>query len=392
MITPYLEELIRSGAAKYRSMAIGGSGVGTIPVQQNEKVVITDFTWNPFCDIQALPIGSIDYFPIVSIHVQVVDLGIISPDDSVDGYIGLLNVGTMIVTSYVGSLLTGYIISGKFAGIDNVIDTTSAATGAVIDLLPGANIIPPGAELLDLSSGANAVVTSNITTFGGGVLGWSPGRLILTRVDQSLGLFSDTDPLSTVDFFPDAVAIQDGGITITADPEGNILLAIDNCIHHLRFKSKGVEEIFNFRDTPTPIIPLIQGEGFITDLFGFSLPDPIQVHCYMTFQETVQIDIWKFSPSGNIFLQQNPSPTANEPEVPNGYFNASANPPVFNITSGQGASIFPLGMRENTNAVPRKKDQFVDDIGDLTELNLPFSNQSFPLVNIGYVLIDNSVK
>jgi len=124
-------------------------------------------------------------------------------------------------------------------------------------------------------------------------------------------------------------------------------------------------------------------------LLGFSFAPPVQIHTYLWFKQTVQIDIWKFSPTGNVFTQGNPPAEANEPPVPNGYEAAIANPPVLNILSGQGANIRPLGSsRENGITVARKKFEFIDDIGNLTELNLPVGNNSFPLVNIGYVIIN----
>lgn len=52
MVTPGLEKLILSGSAKYKTYSIGGSGVGTIQCPKTALyIVIVDFIWNPFADV-----------------------------------------------------------------------------------------------------------------------------------------------------------------------------------------------------------------------------------------------------------------------------------------------------------------------------------------------------
>lgn len=379
MLSQELEKLIRDGKARYKSYAVGGSGVGTIPVQANEKIVITDFTWFPFCDVDISSVGTLEYFPVVTLAIQIIAPGVVAPGDSLDVYLLLVNIGTLIVTDVTGNLVTGYVISGDVLGGDNFIDTTSMGIGQIISITP--KIIVPGDELFDLNNGNHALVQANSAA---GNIGYSPGTLTLRRI---FGGFFNNDFLTTIGFFPDPAAVQNGSLNIEPNIAGIITEALASSIHHLRFKSEGVEAVFNFRDIPAPIIQTLDGED---TLVAFSFPDPIQIHTYIECPQTVQIDIWKFSPSGNVFTQTQPAKEAGEPAVPNGYDQAVANPPVTNILTGQGATIIPLGTSRDPGAVgPRQHNQFYDDIGDLTELALPLNNQSFPLVNIGYVLIND---
>lgn len=378
MLTPYLEQLIHEGKAEYRETAIGGSGVGTIPVQPNERVVITDFIWNPFTDVDFSDFGTLDYLPVVTIEVQIEAPGVISPGDFLELYDLLVLQGDMLVTEVVGNLVTGVVGSGDFFTGNNFIDVTSAAVGQVLNILP-ANIIVPGNELVDITSGAHGIVQSNTAT---GHIGYSPGTLVIRQLN---GLFSDLDLLSTVNFFPEVVAVQTGAISIITDVLTVLALAVESCLHTIRFRSKQVEAVWNFRDIPFPTFFPSGGDFFFA---GISFPDPLQVHCYIFCPETVQIDIFKFSPEGNVFTQGNPTAKSAEPIVPNGYRDAVANPPVLDIQTGQGATIRPLGgTREDFASTARTKFQFVDDIGDLTELSVPTSMVSFPLVNIGYVVL-----
>jgi len=50
MLTTGLERAIQKGMAFYKTFALGGSGVGTIPVSKNKFIVIIDFTYFPFVD------------------------------------------------------------------------------------------------------------------------------------------------------------------------------------------------------------------------------------------------------------------------------------------------------------------------------------------------------
>lgn len=45
-----LEKFIQKGKAKFKTFAVGGSGVGTIPVQKNHFIIITGFDYFPFVD------------------------------------------------------------------------------------------------------------------------------------------------------------------------------------------------------------------------------------------------------------------------------------------------------------------------------------------------------
>lgn len=505
MLTPYLEQLIHEGKAEYKEFAIGGSGVGTIPVQTSEKVVIIDFTWNPFCDQFLLAeTYTFNYFPIVLIEFE-------SPEDPDDYHVGdtvqaldaglsPIGLGRIISIDIVAGQMYVQIVSGDFSTIAQLNDLTTGVPFTFVSITT--TLFTPVEGLLDLDSGQTATLITN-TPFA--TDGFSPGQMVVSALS---GPFADFHTF--VGTTSGAIAIENGnpvaqlGINIPA----TVAAAIANSIHHLRFRSKGVEAIFNFRDIPTPILlnsaPTATvdvvggtggaggdggggggggaggsgaggggggdalspgtggtggaaatagtggtpnglpgddsadggdgtngdvsgggnggvgspggaggdgGEGAVGEpgteataevtvdveqaFVGFELPDPIQIHTYILCQQTVQIDIWKFSPSGNVFNNAivfggSTPAKANEPDVPNGYANAVANPPILRIDTGQGAFIWNLGdSRQNIAGLPRNKDQFVDDIGDLTELNQPFNNESFPLVNIGYVLIRN---
>ena len=50
MLYTGLERAIQSGIASYKTFAVGGSGVGTIPVPKNKFIIIIDFDWFSFTD------------------------------------------------------------------------------------------------------------------------------------------------------------------------------------------------------------------------------------------------------------------------------------------------------------------------------------------------------
>jgi len=57
MLTPHLESLIYQGLANYNTAVIGGSGVGNIFVQKGSFIVITDFVFSHFADVDEANIG-----------------------------------------------------------------------------------------------------------------------------------------------------------------------------------------------------------------------------------------------------------------------------------------------------------------------------------------------
>lgn len=383
MLTPYLEQLIQDGKAEYREYAIGGSGVGTIPVQTNQEVIITDFVWNPFTDAVNLDTtAQVNYAPIVLINVVFVSgpTNVISVGDSLTiKNAGLAVIATAIVLDKLSATrFHAAILTGDISTMTNLIDLTTGGlfnTGAITF-----TAFTPPEGLLD----TNTLTTGSITADApSGAAGKSPGVLTISNNtgainngDHITGTTSGANAITTSALFNEVVNVNK---TITS--------FMQKAIHHLRFRSKGMESTFNFRDTVKPIL------GADGSLLGIHLGDPIQVHTYLWFRDTVQIDIFKFSPSGNVFVQGNPLPVANEPNVPNGYRAAIANPPVLRITTGQAAIIVPLGNARDIIApgTARWKNEFIDDIGNLTELDLPPNNLAFPLVNISYVLITNPI-
>lgn len=381
MLTPYLEKLIHEKKAAYREFPIGGSGVGTIPVQTNHEVVITDFTWNPFCDVPTEVIlqGTIQYAPIIRVD-YVPGVGVPQVGDTLNLFnAGAVLIGTAFILQVFAGTLTLAVTGGDATTLDNYVDTTHAGSGSAIIIFSQAFTIPE--TLVNQSEFGEADLLADAPI---GAPGLSPGVL---TVELPTGSFLPNDEL--IGLISGAQALQTGALTPAsfAPPVDAIPLLMANSIHHLRFKSKGIEAIYNFRDTVEPILVVPVGQIDMV-VAGYRMGDPIQVHTYIYCSQTVQIDIWKFSPSGNTFTQGNPPAISDEPAVPNGYTNAVANPPVLNILTGEGARIRPLGgSREQVANTPRTKDQFNDDIGNLTELNLPINNLSFPLVNIGYVEI-----
>lgn len=62
MITTYLEKLIHSGLAKYNTFVFGTGGVGQIPVEPGSSIVITDFIYFNFCDVDGQINDSTEWF------------------------------------------------------------------------------------------------------------------------------------------------------------------------------------------------------------------------------------------------------------------------------------------------------------------------------------------
>ncbi len=382
MITPYLEELIHGGRAEYRRMALGGSGVGTIPIQPNERLVITDFIWNAFSDQRPVAEDyAAVYRPIVGLNYNADFPGNIGDDiqalDLLNVQIGLgriVDIDFLLMIAYVS------VSSGDFSTIVSYHDVTFGSDVPVdsITITPFA----PIEMLVDIDSLAVAIINNDSPNATPGA---SPGILTISNV---VGNFNPGDVITGDTSGANAILVGElipdpGSISISA----TVTEAVRNCIHTLRFRSKNKQAHFNLKDMPA-IEFLISGEEQVSDVNWFFFAPIIQLDTYLFFAETVQVDIFKFSPTGNVFTTGNPTPYSQEPTVPNGYRDAVAHPPVLQITTGQGAVISALGKsREQVPSVARSKDQFVDDVGDLTELRPPFNNNSFPLVNVGYVVL-----
>src|SRR6266446_489374 len=381
MLTHYLERLIHEGKASYREQAIGGSGVSTIPVSTHEKVIITDFTWFPFCEVSTVfSVAFVDYAPIVRLDFS--NIGG-NPTISVGNILTLQTVlsvpiGTGQVVSVTGGLFVA-ITAGDVSTIGKFLNVT---TGGVFNAgIIAFQAFAPVEGLLDTTTLATATINSDTPT---ATAGKSPGTL---KLGGPVGVISNGNFITGTTSGANAL-LTTGLYNTTVNVSGTLTNAIASSIHHVRFKSKGVVAVFNFRDLISGVLTV---GGDTPTIAGWILPDPTVVNTYIVCEETVQIDIWKFSPSGNTFNNATvfggmPA-KSKEPEEPNGYTGAAVNPAILQIVTAQGATIWELSdARQDITGAARNKDQFVDDIGALTELNQPTNNESFPLVNVGYVL------
>jgi len=390
MLTPELERLIREGKAEYKTYTIGGSGVGTIPVDAQKRIVITDFIWHPFSD-QPLVAGefNISYFPLVQVEYSVEVPFVIIVGDFVSFFDGASLIGTGIIEEVLSpSLITVKVISGDISTA--TIFLVGASTGTV-DAMTSFTLFTPVEGFVDADTLASGTINTDTPV---GTPGFSPGTLNVTFTDY-FNYINTGDFIVGVDSSAVGVA-ADSAVPVmeTIDLKSTYENAIQKCIHTLRFRSQSKEAVYNFRDVPSTdvIVALLTGQEVPIPIFpAFSFPSPFQTHCYLEFVETVQIDIWKFSFAGNTFTMGTPLPAkANEPDAPAGY---NSNLVVRHIQTGQGASIWPLGaVRDPAVTGPASNNQFYDQIGNQTALFQPLSNVSFPLVNIGYVQFNNTEK
>lgn len=71
MVTSGLEKLILTGSAKYKTYSIGGSGVGTIQCPNSALyIVLVDFIWNPFADVDLAQGTNLDSLTGQLIHTM----------------------------------------------------------------------------------------------------------------------------------------------------------------------------------------------------------------------------------------------------------------------------------------------------------------------------------
>jgi hypothetical protein len=181
-------------------------------------------------------------------------------------------------------------------------------------------------------------------------------------------------------------------------------------IHTMKFFNGRRTSVINFRDQfslhrytqPSPIPTSDQLQIANTPQF-FS---PYQHHCYIVSDQDIQIDIYKYTPSGSItrtvdFIPLE-SPT-NEPARPNGYggvfavriFN-TGEAPVISLTADRD----PVGAATAVALAtvgPRSRNEFFADISDTNrlipppELDALSSCYRFPMVNFGIVVINENV-
>lgn len=168
--------------------------------------------------------------------------------------------------------------------------------------------------------------------------------------------------------------------------------ALKNCVHHLRFKSQSDNYLYNIRSAFR--MEFFDGIDFLMPLGESSVSyDTYQVHT-----TDVHIDIWRLTDFTAWMVEI--SKLANktvEPAGPTGYgtVNNAPNQNVVRRVNPGGFGLqdyIPYGINQDLPLNAGWREQFFSDIDNQTLLFPPAvtsddGNFTYPLLNIGYVLV-----
>lgn len=168
--------------------------------------------------------------------------------------------------------------------------------------------------------------------------------------------------------------------------------ALKNCVHHLNFYSYGTPGyIYNIRSSFE--IQFWDGREYLMPRVPSDRYDTYQVH-----KTDIHVDLWRLIDFQNWLMSVSKlDDKTSEPPGPMGYGTAG-NPPSQNVLrqllfNDPDQQFLPYGENQGITQQQDWREQFYSDIGNQTLLHPPDTanidcNFTYPLLNIGYVLVN----
>lgn len=349
MLTNGLEALIQKGKAQYKTFTFGGSGVSTIPVPENQFLIITHFDYFHFLDLPEGTGGA----PAV-------------------GSIQLLTGGTNPINNL--QIITPVGVSLPFALDTADVPGSQAAATAAFAVLPGWSIG---------------------VAFGAGV--WT---LTITSTAPGGKFNGETPSFTTTTTLAGSVSNNFAGGTF-----GTLTLAqvLSRQTHQLQFRSLKSKSHFIIQEN-IHIDPVIGQLNSNPAQFYFNVSGVYQRDVYLVHTDNVQIDIVNVpQPRGwSVNFSQLPgkSQEANQPVgYGQGAVGQNAVRQIFFAPPTQ--QYLPLtNLRDTLPLSPFYREQYNVDVNLTNRLNHPknlgnqatanfiWNQRTHPLVNVGYVLVN----
>lgn len=353
MITPGLEKLIQEGKAQAHTWVHGAGGVGRIPVEDNQFIVIHHFDFFGFVDLPAADI------------------------------IGASAVGEVDVDLGLNVTVTGHFNFG-FVGNGSPVELDSLAIPATLTAVQNSiAAIAPGWSVALAVLGTIMKFTFTTSAPGDTFNGIDPSFIFIPM------------PLNPA---------TSTGFKFSGGTPSDLSLdaAISRSVHQLSFRSKKGRNHFVIPSDVNvfEFLAMSPPNNFILNVTGHYKKD-----CYLVHDGPVQINVltgtdvahWSILNFSNLPVQ------SQEENSPEGYGQAGAGLPALRdvrlnsvLTNEQ---YLPLTAPfESISPGPTYREQFKFDTTTLTRLRAPgesenlivWNKRSYPVINIDYVKVNKN--